>query len=278
MAREAFYLSKEIDFDDLSLKAAATALKEVRDKVAEIEVKEPRDWVRSEAESALFWAYRSPDVAPGIYASVDIGAGTTSASWFRINAVRMGGVLLKDRLSFFGADCRPPGCDAIDNILFGSGGFDSRADVRGQENPLIDQMGPRPRRLLDKVLEAMADVFGNASTNAFQKNKSMKAWRDCGRVFLLGGGSKISVVREAVVQRKKSWLMDDPVVQAGTPPDLFEVDGSNFQDDSTFLLVAYGLAHRLADVPDIRTPTEIEDFTPSYGRIEPIHHGDLYSD
>src|SRR5438093_4693723 len=43
-----------------------------------------RDWVRSEAEAAMWWAFQSPAIRPGTYAKVDIGAGTTNSSLFRI--------------------------------------------------------------------------------------------------------------------------------------------------------------------------------------------------
>ena len=59
-----------------------------------------RLWVRSEAEAALWWAFMSPQVASGPYCKVDVGAGTTNSSVFRI-------VTGKEKMAFFGAASVP---------------------------------------------------------------------------------------------------------------------------------------------------------------------------
>jgi molecular chaperone DnaK (HSP70) len=41
-------------------------------------------WIRSEAEAALLWPFKSPGVAEGPYVCVDVGAGTTNTSLFRM--------------------------------------------------------------------------------------------------------------------------------------------------------------------------------------------------
>ena len=55
IAREAFHLKDRIDLlGSVTVTAAAAALAAVREALAGTEVAEPRDWVRSEAEAALF--------------------------------------------------------------------------------------------------------------------------------------------------------------------------------------------------------------------------------
>ena len=63
----------------------------------------------------------------------------------------------------------------------------------------------------------------------------------------------------------------------GIPVDLTEEDGGELREDPTFLLVAYGLARRLADVPDICRPSEVDDFKPELPQRERPSWQDLYT-
>ena len=70
----------------------------------------------------------------------------------------------------------------------------------------------------------------------------------------------------------------DPIAQPGVPADLTEENGDELREDPIFVLVAYGLARRLADVPDTFSPSEVGDFEPQSATRERQHHEDLYSD
>ena len=124
----------------------------------------------------------------------------------------------------------------------------------------------------------MASVFGRASGKAYAKQQSYAAWREIGHIFFLGGGGKIDAVRERVIRQRKVWLKPSPVADPGVPGDLSEEDGTELREDLTFLLVAYGLARRLADVPDTFRPSEISDLKPVRSERERVRHEDLYSD
>lgn len=279
MIREAFEIAKSADLSSaIDVGSARTVLKEAREKTRSHELAEPRDWVRSEAEAALFWAYQSPNIAPGMYASVDVGAGTTSASWFKINSSVSDSVTVKTTLSFFGAACAPPGCDALDDVLYRHAEGESRAAIRGQENTMIEHLTGQTRSEIGDVLVRIADVLSEASTIAFEKYKSQKAWRGIGRIFLLGGGATISTVRDSLCFRKKDWLAEDPIAEPGVPLDLYDADGKPYRGNVRFMLVAYGLARRLADVPDIYRPSEIDEFTPYTTSKPRPHHEDIYTE
>ena len=73
-----------------------------------------RAWIRTDAEAALLWPFHSPAVPEGPYAKIDIGAGTTNASIFRVVADPETGYKTRERISFFGACSKPTGMDAID--------------------------------------------------------------------------------------------------------------------------------------------------------------------
>ncbi len=280
IAREAFALAGQLDLQDtVSIADARGALKSVRAKVGQEPPPSPRDWVRSEAEAALFWAHRSPDIAGGRYACIDVGAGTTSASWFHISAVKSGEVLVNERLSFYSAACAPPACDAVDRVLATHvQDVDTLAGIRGRENELLQSFPDQGRAELDKVLAEIAKVFGEASGKAFPKDKSILRWRGIGRVFFLGGGTKLDVVQHRLLQEKADWLKSESVANPGLPSDLFEQDGSDLRADPAFLLVAYGLARRLGDVPDVFAPGQIDPYTPKYRVRDRVSSDDLYSD
>ena len=280
IAREAFELAHRLDFDvPVALGDAMEELGDVRAELGGTFPHEPRDWVRSEAEAALFWPYRSPDVGDGRFACVDVGAGTTSASWFHISAERDGGLLVSNRLSFYGAECAPPACDAIDQVLAKHvDGADSLGDIRGREVQLLKDLREAGKEELDLVLVKIASVFGTASVYAFEKQKSMLAWRNLGRIFFLGGGTKLPEVQDKLIEKKREWLKSDPVADLGVPGDLMEEDGTELREDASFLLVAYGLARRLGDVPDTFRPSEVSDYRPRLIVREPPSRDELYSD
>src|SRR5260370_14069882 len=108
---------------------------------------EIRYWVRSEAEAALWWAFRSPQIAEGPYAKIDIGAGTTNASVFRIVMGRPEGVedgpAVKLKMAFFGASSSPVGMDAVDETLANWQGSDplQTMTLRGREDALLQDDG-----------------------------------------------------------------------------------------------------------------------------------------
>ena len=273
IAREAFELKDRIDLlGEVAVDDAVAALAATRDGLAGKEVAEPRDWVRSEAEAALFWAHSSPDIAPGRYSCVDVGAGTTSASWFHINTARVGDDVVKDKLSFYGAACTPPGCDALDAVIADDLGLQTRAAARGKETESIPCLSDAGSDQAQNVLAEMARVFGEASGEAYEKQQSYAAWRGIGHVFFLGGGGQIEAVRERVIEQRKIWLKQAPIADPGVPVDLAEEDGTDLREDPTFLLVAYGLARRLADVPDTFRPSEIPALKPALGKRERLHH------
>ena len=279
IAREAFNLKDKLDLcAGVSPDDAIEALEDVRKELEGHDPLEPRDWVRSEAEAALFWAHTSPEIPEGRYACVDVGAGTTSASWFHISGTTVGDDFVKDRMSFYGAACAPPGCDKVDAVLADELCLASHAEVRGREVEMLTQLSDSGVQATRDVLNEIASVFGRASAEAFKKEKSYRAWSQRCRVFFLGGGSKIDEIRHRLIEQKRDWLKPSPVATPGVPADLVEEDGRALQEDPTFLLVAYGLSRRLADVPDTFRPSEVGDFKPEFGEKRRLRHEDAYDD
>lgn len=275
VVREAFELREEINLlEPVKQLDAEHALRKVRERLSRRPLVEPRDWVRSEAEAALFWAYNSPDTPEGRYASVDIGAGTTSASWFHISVERMGTDLGKSRMSFFSSSCAPPGCDAIDSQIAKHHNLHTFADARGRENELLQTL---PDLETAEVMESLGLVFKRASEEAFHKEKSELAWKNKCRVFFLGGGSKIDTLKQKLIKGRKHWLTNEPAADPGKPSDLGEQNGDDLEADLTFLLVAYGLARRSGDAPDIAKPSDLSPYEPYKSSKALPRHEDLYT-
>ena len=280
IAREAFMLAKNSKLNLLKptpIVDAVNELKQIRARLSARKTFEnAREWVRTEAESALFWAYRSPAIEAGRYAYMDVGAGTTNASWFHLTKARPG----EESLSFYGAACSPPGCDAIDSTLCDStNNSESVYAIRGRESELIERLSSERSEVLHDVFKEISDTLTQASIFAFEKERDNARWKNRGRIFFFGGGAKINRLTDYVIERRKQWLQDeDHLADPGVPSDLFEESGEDLLGDPNFLLVAYGLAHRLPDVPPSFTPGEIIDFTPKKPRSEQRSWRDLYSD
>jgi hypothetical protein len=276
----------------LSLRDARNFLNRARASVVvPAALDDERDYLRSEAESGLMWAFRSPGVSAGIYALVDVGAGTTSASWFAIvnSAVPVGGrgsrvaMLVKDHLSFYCASCSAPGGDAIDKVFMDSAAVPLSLDeVRADEARLLLRAKGEVRERIDAgltpVLEGIADVYGEAGV-AGGRARRLPATREVrsGKVFFFGGGSRLPPVRESILARQRKWPgVALEVMPDECPTDLYEIDGAPVKDDATFLLVAYGLAHRMTEVPDAFSPSAVPPVEPLVSSGRRPSHEELY--
>jgi len=223
---------------------------------------EVRSWIRSEAEAAMWWPFQSPAIGAGPYAKVDIGAGTTHASLFRIyekNGVREG-------LAFFGAVSVPFGMDAVDRAIAdsqGSGG-DCLA-FRGREESIL-QSDAKARGAMIPVREHIYEAYRkswietyrkiNPNPNRSQNVAELSAWRDH-QVFVIGGGSLVSsLVETARVHPGTREPLQRAVLEQ--PADLLRADNTKIaENELPFVTVAYGLANIGLSIPEAFTPDQI---------------------
>ena len=186
---------------------------------------------------------------------------------------------MNNRFSFYGTACAPPACDAVDQVFTRHlNDVSSLPDIRGREDELLERLPDQGRAELDLILAEIARTFAEASASAFEKERSSSRWRGIGRIFFLGGGTKLDFVRRRLLLQKADWLKPDSIADPGLPADLTEEDGSELRDDPAFMLVAYGLARRLGDAPDVFAPSQIEPYTPKPPVRDPVSSDDLYSD
>lgn len=249
--------------DGLDPNDARKLLDAARADVAAKSEADPRKWIRSEFEAALLWPCRSPAVTAGLYAAVDLGAGTTSASFFNVTQDHQGGRWLNDGLAFFGASCKPPGADAIDMELARLSNEPDPARFRGRENTAIEELGAK---CIEGILDAIAETYSIAFRRAYAKDRRLQMWEQF-RVFLIGGGSEIATLRRAAWTPRRSNLRIVPELMDIAPPDDL-VLGTVSEAELKFLLVAYGLSYADADVPGVLMPSDIEPMVVTRRQVE----------
>ena len=240
--------------------------------------KNPDVWVRSEANAALLWAFRSPDVPSGLYGAVDVGAGTTSASWFRIKDNWYEDQWIKESIVFYGAACLPPGADAVEEVIAKSVGIQDPLQVRGKANQYVSALDPQGKKRVSNLCAKIFETYRLAFRRAYKKEQRITPWNDT-RIFLLGGGTQIQPIRTTLYA--KPWNMLDrspPPLDPGRPSDLYETAGTRYTGDTHNLLVAYGLSHLVADIPEATPPSGVTEYKPDLPTREPISHEDIYSD
>lgn len=216
-----------------------------------------RDWVRSEAEAGVLWAFRSPTVGTGLYACTDVGAGTTDVSFFRIGRVhdpRAG--WFKGQIAFYSAVSDVPGMDAIRAELAACRNTRDDRIEYGREDEMLRALPAASLPRLQATAERMFVVHQNAWRLAFGKEIGQSRWNDW-RMFLLGGGSHVSLVAETLRQKVWPHIPPSSTVSAGVPTDL--VDGSRAVSaaHAPFLLVAYGLSFPDVEVPVATGPNDV---------------------
>ncbi len=218
---------------------------------------EVRDWIRSEGEAAMWWPFQSPAIAAGPYAKVDIGAGTTHASLFRIygNARTP-----KIGLAFFGAATVPVGMDAVDRAIAESQGFDGDClSLRGREVAILKASG-KARGALIPVQERICTSYRRAWIETYHKIEKyaaeLTAW-GTHTVFVIGGGSLIPhLVQTARVHPGRNVSLELAVLEE--PADLVRPDNRKVsRDDLPFVTVAYGLSNIGLSIPEASRPDQI---------------------
>ena len=146
---------------------------------------EIRDWVRSEGEAAMWWPFQSPAVRPGPYAKIDIGAGTTHASLYRIYGDTQ---TPKRGLAFFGAATVAVGMDAMDRAIAESQELGGDClSLRGLEKSILDESG-KARGATIPVREHIYEAYRKAWIETYRKinhyHAELDAWASLAKVML----------------------------------------------------------------------------------------------
>lgn len=279
ISKSAWELSKVLDLDQTIsfhdarryLDSAYVAVEKGDDVLPE----EIKDWIRTEAEAALWWPFMSPAVDAGPYAQIDVGAGTTNISVFRIVSNHTPTGWVKASVSFFGATSPPIGMDAIDKAIAEWKGGEDVLGWRGQETQVLhgragnQVISPEARQIRNAYKQTINKAFGTL----LQGHAERRAWEDH-KIFILGGGSLIDCLVE---QLRESPLDEErtlATVDLDVPRDLRLPDG---RDVPTVMFphvaVAYGLSGYSSELPDVEMPSEtppMENVNPASRRYQVI--------
>jgi len=238
---------------------------------------EVRDWIRSEAEAAMWWPFQSPAISEGRYAKVDIGAGTTHASLFQIYSNSAG---LKSGMAFSGAVSIPVGMDAVDRAIADYKGLGSDFfSMRGLEEEII-RSDAAVRGALLPVQEEICEAYRKSWIETYQKIREYVAERtawNTHKVFVIGGGSLVSTLVEAVrIHPGRRERLELAVLEE--PASLRRADNTKVpKNELPFVAVAHGLSVIGLSIPEVYTPDEVPPMPEINERRERLDHEDIYA-
>lgn len=247
---------------------------EALDEIPEFEL---RNWIRSEAEAAMWWPFQSPAIPVGPYAKIDIGAGTTHASLYRIYSSSQG---VKGGIAFFGASSVAVGMDALDRAIATHKNLGGNClALRGMEDNIL-RGDPAVVRAVGNVTEDIYLAYRQAWIESYRKMDKFiterKAW-DQHMIFAIGGGSLVSTVME--VTRRHPGLGTRLEFAALDPPeDLLQMDKTKVPvNELAFLAVAYGLSNIGLSIPEVSTPDQVPPMPDLGEQRRRLDSNDIYA-
>jgi hypothetical protein len=238
---------------------------------------EVRDWIRSEAEAAMWWPFQSPAVPAGRYAKIDIGAGTTHASLFQIYSGPAGA---KSGMAFSGAISIPVGMDAVDRAIADCKGLGSDfLSIRGLEEEIV-RSEAEVRGALLPVQEEIYEAYRKSWIETHHKIREYVAERtawNSHKIFVIGGGSLVSTLVEAVrIHPGRSERLELAVLEQ--PSNLSRADNTKVpKNELPFVAVAHGLSVIGLAIPEVYTPDEVPPMPEINERRERLDHDDIYA-
>lgn len=281
IARQAWQLYREEDLLEVSLpleKARHILDLYPRTRLPEISDDEVRDWLRSEGEAAMWWPFQSPAVGPGPYAKIDIGAGTTHASLYRIHGDNL---TPKTGIAFFGASTISVGMDGIDNaisICIGEKG-DCRL-LRGREQEIL-RRNSAARDAIEPLREEMYQTYRRAWGQTLRKIGDYQAERQAWgahKIFMIGGGSLVPIIADSLRVHPAGGNLTIQLMELEPPPDLKRADNRAITAAQLpFASVAYGLANIGLSIPEALTPNQVDPMPLNQARRERLNWDDIYA-
>jgi hypothetical protein len=219
-----------------------------------------KDWIRSEAEAAIWWPFASPSISDGPYAQIDVGAGTTNISIFRIVPKHSSGAWQKASVSFFGTTSPPVGMDAFDKAIAEWKGAANPLEWRGREDEVL--FGNRGSQLVAIELQQIWEAYERTILQrSLQSAQEQRAWDDH-KMFFLGGGSQLGCVVSGLGRSPSDHERKLKRCELGVPSDLRLPDGTLVPEVMfPHVAVAYGLSNFSAELPDVETPSQVPPMT-----------------
>jgi hypothetical protein len=258
-------------------------------------------FVPPETAAGLMPFVMSPTSNSGLYGIVDVGAGTTDVSFFRLADITKQESRV---MAFYDARTSVIGSDDIDRgvahfllsrMKENSGPVGpltgniitacrlAKERIEYQESAQI-QVGDKEAVLLHKDLEeasaptikTMTAHYIQTNHRAFEKEKRVDKWGSY-TLFLLGGGTRMKTVAEALRRARPSEYNRYISCERMTPPREFEAP-NDAKANFDLLAVAYGLSYPPVDFPKIFEPSEVEALQIALPLHKKVSHEELYEE
>jgi len=212
-----------------------------------------------ETHAAMTAYILQPGRRPGLYATVDIGAGTTDVAFFWFHA--------SDGLPeacYYGANSGFVGMDDVDHLI----AQESKLDLSGVRQLHAQrhwqEINVNVQPDVEAVLDRIYAEYRRAFNRAYGRCPGEYDWVNVNdrrakyTLCLIGGGASFGPLKHALVKALPYMLMRAGEIELPTVPSSLRVvtDGNNLRPISDFgaherslFLLAYGLAHRAIDIP-----------------------------
>jgi hypothetical protein len=249
--------------------------------------KERRVFLYPETAVALMSFLRSPVARAGLFALVDVGAGTTDVSFCRlehapqVTSYGLGSTVINeitDTMAFYEAKTHAVGSDDVDEALARAIAAKSllkmtpglirsakwaKEKLGSQRDVIAHHQGREYSLTPDDVskhlaatISAMLTVYKETNFTAHRKEAIPNRWKHYS-LLLLGGGARLRYVQEAFQHcRPSHYNRQIELLRPACPRDLKCSNSAQAQFD--LLAIAYGLSFSPLDYPRLFRPAEVE--------------------
>jgi hypothetical protein len=242
-------------------------------------------FVIPETMAAAYAHCHSPAAVDGLYALIDVGAGTTNVTFFRYTRN------LPRPVAFYASRTESVGADDIDRAVIRAlarkypsvGLLDARGltelvhQVRLAKQDM-DETGLRCGSwqlssqefavATSEVVEGIWNVYSRAFGAAYAKEIGTTRWESL-TLVLVGGGSVVPGVASRLKSRPRGFVKDVHVQPMELPPTVDAGSGSNSaarELKPALLAVGFGLSFHYVDVFDYWRTHQVEPIKPSDSR------------
>jgi hypothetical protein len=242
-----------------------------------------RTFVQPETHAAMIGYAASPLSDDGLYAIVDIGAGTTDVSFFRLSRE-------VKKLAYYSTDTVRLGADQVDwGILETIVARHGKSKV-GEQSEALEEIRVGKQLVEDAISLASGLTFSTYDRDhaasqlgaslfteykrvwghAYEKEMLQSRWQNGYKLIVIGGGSRLTTAVEPLRHSPSPQIMQNPgALQLELPSGISTQPSStpdNAYDYAELLMVAYGLSFHFAESPEYFTPKEVEPIQ----RAQPI--------
>jgi len=273
------YLMKEKIHQGISLENAKALLSKFTSEAIELPSKDVRQtFVVPETHAAMVGYIISGKAEPGLYATIDVGAGSTDVAIFRYC-----GEPAERDVAYYSARTGLLGGDAIDHAIYSLliNTFNvqsrdsvellknirySKQDFDEKDGIVVDGQHLSPKIISDAVGPVLDNIFRHYCHTwgrGYEKEQKQHIWETLD-VLLLGGCNQLPFVRAKLSQnpsRALNYIIRHIEIHPVELPKDVKVLGSEENLDiskyASLLTIAHGLSFHIAENPEYFTPKEV---------------------